>query len=83
MRIGRVVVRLLAFGAFLAGISACLNDWNVDDQTFPCRTEDDCVEGFECDPVRFVCVEQGTASVAADASIGDTGTSSVSGDAGI
>lgn len=43
---------------------ACLEDYDVDGMTYPCRTPEDCVDGYECDSSRWVCVEAGTSSAA-------------------
>jgi hypothetical protein len=49
----------------LALLGACLEDYDVDGMTYPCRGPEDCVDDFECHPTRWVCVEAGTSSTAA------------------
>lgn len=40
----------------------CLGDWGYD-RPFPCRAPEDCVDGYVCDEMRFVCTpEPGTES---------------------
>ncbi len=46
-------------------LCACLADYDVDGMTYPCRGPDDCVDGYECHPTRWVCVKSGTSSTAA------------------
>jgi hypothetical protein len=46
-------------------LSACLDDYDVEGMTFPCRAAEDCVEDYECHPTRWVCVRAGTSSTAA------------------
>ncbi|MBI2375611.1 MAG: hypothetical protein HYV07_16570 [Deltaproteobacteria bacterium] len=48
--------------ALLASLcsTACLSDLELEERTFPCRSADDCVDGFVCDPIRFVCLRPGT-----------------------
>ena len=46
-------------------LSACLDDYDVEGMTFPCRAPEDCVEEFECHPTRWVCVPAGTSSTSA------------------
>ena len=62
---------LLILWVSLAG--ACLEDYDVKDMVYPCRSADDCVDGFECHPTRYVCVEAGTSSsaVSRDAGLAD------------
>ena len=45
-----------SIGLVVVGLAACLDDWAIDEQTFPCRVPADCVSGFACHPERFVCV---------------------------
>lgn len=54
--------RLLLLAPLL--FAACLEDYNVDEMTYPCRTAEDCVDGFECHSTRWVCVKAGTSSAA-------------------
>src|SRR5262249_30331322 len=42
---------------FLCG---CLSDLELDQKNFACRDPADCVDGFVCDPQRFVCVRPGS-----------------------
>lgn len=53
-------------------LPACLDDFDVEGMTFPCRSEMDCAEDYECDTSRWVCVEAGTAGI--DAGFPDSGT---------
>lgn len=55
---------------------ACLDDFDVEGQTYPCRKDADCVEGYRCDVVRWVCVEASMATL--DAGFLDAGTSTTS-----
>ncbi len=48
--------RWLAIGLAVAGLGGCVGDVSVDDVSFPCRTPEDCAEGFICAEDRFVCV---------------------------
>lgn len=52
------LLRRLAAVALLA-LAGCPGDFDVDRETFPCRSPEDCVEGYECHPSRFVCVRSG------------------------
>lgn len=49
----------LAMGLIGGG---CLRGVSLDDQVFPCRSAADCIDGYTCDAVRFVCVTRGTES---------------------
>jgi hypothetical protein len=62
-----------AFFISLLLLGACLEDYDVDGMTYPCRGPEDCVEDFECHPTRFVCVKSGTSSTTSglDAGIED------------
>lgn len=52
----------------LATSTACLRDVDLDAQPYPCRSAADCVAGYVCEPIRFVCVVAGAqTSTAADA----------------
>lgn len=53
-----LVLRFL--GVVSALVSACVDDMNVEDMAFPCRSPADCVAEFECHPVRYVCVPVGS-----------------------
>lgn len=64
--------RWLAAIAVLA-CAACLDDFDVETKTYPCRKDADCVEGYRCDVVRWVCVEASMATL--DAGFLDAGTS--------
>jgi hypothetical protein len=44
-------------------LAGCLDDAMLDGGVFPCRASEDCVEGFECHPTRYVCVPQGGAGL--------------------
>jgi hypothetical protein len=57
-------MRLAILIMLLLLLSACLDDYDVEGMTFPCRAPEDCVEDFECHPTRFVCVRAGTSSTA-------------------
>jgi hypothetical protein len=61
---------LISLGLLLG---ACLADYDVEGMTFPCRAPDDCVEGYECHPMKYVCVKTGTSSTAVglDAGLAD------------
>jgi hypothetical protein len=50
--------------AILLLSAGCLEDYDVEGMTYPCREPDDCADGYECHPTRFVCVEAGTSSTA-------------------
>ncbi len=63
--------RLVLLGLLVTG-SACLEDMQLEEQTFPCRAAEDCVDGFECHAQRFVCV----AGAGLDAGQVDAGTES-------
>lgn len=45
---------------FALATAACPGDFALEGQTFPCRAAEDCVEGYECDPGRYICVPRGT-----------------------
>ncbi|MEQ9503654.1 MAG: hypothetical protein RIT81_42760 [Deltaproteobacteria bacterium] len=55
---------------------ACLDDFDVEGETYPCRKDADCVDGYRCDVVRWVCVESSMATL--DAGFPDAGTSTTS-----
>lgn len=48
---------------FALSCGACLDEWNLEGKTYPCREPADCAEGFFCHPGRFVCVTIGTSTV--------------------
>lgn len=52
------VILLLLFS------SACLDEYDVEEMTYPCRGPEDCVEDYECHPTRWICVQAGTSSAA-------------------
>ena len=56
-------------------VGGCLDEWGIDDEPFPCRDEDDCVGGFICDPILFVCVGE-------NSDVGFVDTSTDASDAG-
>lgn len=56
----------------LVGGAACLDDPKLDEQEFPCRAQEDCIEGEQCDAERFVCVPKAEGP-AIDAGTGDAG----------
>lgn len=66
--------RARAFGVFAVGaalaavapLAACLGDWELEKKTFVCREPKDCVTGYYCHPVRYVCVPIGTSTRAID-----------------
>lgn len=68
-------IALLVAAIAIASV-ACLDDFDVDDTTYPCRADADCVEGFACDRVRYVCVDEDEAVL--DAGFVDAGTSTTS-----
>ncbi len=51
---------------------ACLEETDLDAQVFPCRSEEDCIEGEHCEAQRFVCVPDGEGAVL-DAGVVDGG----------
>lgn len=53
-------VKLLLTLLLVGSTSACLRDVALDAQPYPCRSAADCVPGYLCDPIRFVCVVEGT-----------------------
>jgi hypothetical protein len=53
-------------------LGACLDDYDVEGMTYPCRGPEDCVEDFECHPTRFVCVQSGTSSTTSALDAGET-----------
>lgn len=71
----RLALALTAATALLT--AACLDDLGVDGTTFPCRSPDDCVEGFRCHPTRWICVPAD--EVELDAGTSTTATSAVDG----
>lgn len=54
-------MRWLAIAALLA-VLGCLEDPDLDGTPFPCRAPEDCIEGFVCDPDRWVCLPEGETS---------------------
>lgn len=52
-----------------AAASGCLDDWELDEQLFPCRSHADCIDGFGCHPERYVCLPVG--EIALDAGFSD------------
>ena len=62
--------RLLLAFVGLAINAGCVSGIDVADASFPCRVPEDCIEGFVCDPVRFVCVES---NAPVDAGVADEG----------
>jgi len=65
-------MKRLLFVATLIAASACLDDPRLEDSAFPCRAPEDCVDGFSCDPDRWICVPEGGAP-AVDAGVSDAG----------
>lgn len=63
--------RTLVLG-ILALSTACLEPVQLDEETFPCRAAEDCLEGFICHAERFICVPAGAA---VDAGTLDAGSS--------
>ncbi|MBI4817318.1 MAG: hypothetical protein HY791_13730 [Deltaproteobacteria bacterium] len=51
-------------------LAACLDDLELETKTFACRSAEDCVDGFVCDPTRFVCVTNSADGGAPDGAIG-------------
>ena len=61
----RPILILLPLLLLLFLLGACLDDYDVEGMTYPCRAAEDCVEDFECHPTRWVCVRAGTSSTSA------------------
>lgn len=52
--------RLLLAALLALSLLGCLDDWEVDGETYPCRGPEDCVEDWACHPERWVCVPAGS-----------------------
>ena len=63
-------MRALLALLLVAVAAGCLGPSNLEDASFPCRGANDCVEGWVCEPVRFVCVPEG--APATDAGVSDS-----------
>ena len=51
------MIRVLSLLALL--LCGCLEPIDIEEETFPCRAPEDCIEGFLCSPTRWVCVREG------------------------
>ncbi len=57
-------MKALCIMMLCGALVACVGDFGLEDELFPCRAPEDCVEGFECHPQRYVCVEVGSSTTA-------------------
>ncbi len=65
--------RAIASAALWGALSGCVGGAKLEDHEYACRAPSDCISGYFCHPLRFICVKIGTSTTTADAGALDTG----------